>query len=93
MTSRRPIQKVRLDFRLRADHKALIEQAAAVQGQTVTDFGIANLVKAAHETIQQATLTQLSARDRDVFLQMLDTDTEPNAALKAAAERYKARRG
>ncbi|MHC4610013.1 MAG: type II toxin-antitoxin system TacA family antitoxin, partial [Planctomycetota bacterium] len=55
MASDRSTQKARLDFRLRADHKALIEQAASVQGQTVTDFGVANLVKAAHETIQQAT--------------------------------------
>ena len=93
MASARPTQNARLDFRLRAEHKALIEQAASVQCQSVTDFGVATLVKAARETIQQATLTQLSARDRDAFLRMLDTDTEPTAALKAAAKRYKARRG
>ena len=93
MASALPNQNARLDFRLRLEHKRLIERAASAQSQTVTDFAVANLVKAAHETIQQAALTRLSTRDRDVFLRALETDAEPNAALKKAARRYKKRRG
>lgn len=88
-----PHQNARLDFRLPEEQKALIERAASVQGQTVTQFAIAALVRAAHESIQQATLTELCVRDRDVLLKMFDDDAEPNAALKKAAERYRARRG
>lgn len=33
--------------------------------------------------------TRLSARDAKRFLKMLDSDTEPNEALKKACERYK----
>ena len=93
MASARSNQTTRLDFRLQSEHKALIERAASVHGQTVTQFAIATLVKAAHESIQQVSLTELSIRDRDVFLKMLDSDAEPNAALKKAAKRYRSRRG
>ena len=93
MASALPKQTARLDFRLQSEHKALVERAASAQGQTVTQFAIATLVKAAHESIQQAALTELSIRDRDVFLEMLDSDAEPNAALKKAAKRYRALRG
>lgn len=87
-----PNQPARLDFRLQSEHKALIERAAGVAGQTVTQFAIATLVKAAHQSIQQASLTELSTRDRDVFLDMLDSSAEPSAALKKAAKRYRSRR-
>jgi uncharacterized protein (DUF1778 family) len=92
MSARRN-QQSRIDFRLLSEHKALIERAATVHGQTITQFAIAALVKAAHESIQQAALTELSTRDRDAFLEMLDSNAEPNAALRKAAKRYRSRRG
>ena len=88
-----PSQNTRLDFRLKPEHKSLIERAASAEGQTVTNFALGTLIKAAHETIQRASLTTLSARDADIFLGMLSADAEPNAALKSAAKRYKAKRG
>lgn len=83
----------RLDFRISSEHKSLIERAATVDGQTVSSFAIAALVKAAEEAIQRATARQLSARDSEVFMKMLSADPKPKAALKAAVKRYKARRG
>ena len=88
-----PNEPSRLSFRLQSEHKSLIERAALAHGQTVTQFAIAALLKAAHESIQQASLTELSTRDRDVFLEMLDENAEPNAALKKAARRHRSRRG
>lgn len=93
MASALPNRTTRLDFRLQAEQKALIERAAAVQGRTVTDFAVASLIRAAQETVEQASLTRLSARDRDVFLVTLDRGSGPNAALRKAARRYKARGG
>lgn len=78
----------RMDFRLQAEQKSLIEQAAALSGQTLSQFGITAMLQAARASIEQATVTELSNRDRDVFLAMLDADVEPNAALRAAAERF-----
>ena len=70
----------------------MIEQAATVSGQSLSDFAIANLVRAAQETIDEATVTRLSMRDRDMFLKLIESDAEPKKAMKAAARRYKKRR-
>lgn len=80
----------RLNFRLPADLKATIEEAAAQLGQSTTDFAIATLVQNAREVIDQRNVTRLSSRDREIFTRMLDdVDAKPNAALAAAAKRYK----
>lgn len=78
----------RLDFRISPEHKALIERAASAQGQTVSNFAIATLLKAAEEAIHSETMRVLSARDGRRFLVMIDAAAAPNAALKAAAARY-----
>lgn len=86
-------QPARLDFRISPEHKSLIEKAAAAQGQTVSSFAISTLIKASEEAIQGATTRTLSARDSKAFLAMLNSPPAPNAALLAAAKRYKARHG
>lgn len=83
----------RLDFRLSPEHKSLIERAASAQGQTVSSFAIATLLKASEAAIESETTRTLSARDSQMFLVMLDTPGKPNTALKAAAKTYKGRRG
>src|SRR5437762_3018140 len=88
-----PTNPARLNFRLGPDQKATIEQAAAVLGQSVSDFAVASMLKVAHETIATAATTRLSARDARAFLRMLDAPPRANAALRTAAARYKARRG
>ena len=53
-------------------------------------FPISALVQDAREVIQQHNVTRLSNRDRDIFRKLLnDEDAKPNAALVAAAKRYK----
>lgn len=40
--------------------------------------------------IHEAEVTELTNRDRDIFLAMLDAaDAEPTEAMRRAAERYK----
>jgi uncharacterized protein (DUF1778 family) len=82
----------RLDFRLNRQVKEVIEQAAAVSGQTLSDFAVSALYRTAKEVLEREQTTRLSNRDRDVFLAMLDSDSKPNNALKRAAKRYKSRR-
>lgn len=82
----------RLDFRLHSEVKEVIEQAAAVSGQSVSDFAVSALYRAAKEVLEREQATRLSNRDRDIFLTMLDSDTKPNEALKRAAKKYKSRR-
>ena len=84
------VQDSRLNFRLPADLKETIEEAAARLGQSVTDFAVSTLVRNAREVIEQDNTTCLSHRDWEIFIKMLeDTDAKPNAALASAAKRYK----
>lgn len=79
----------RLDFRLAVENKRLIEQAAVISGQTVSDFVLSNAIKTAHEVVEKHHSTVLSNRDRDLFLAMLDADDEPNEALQELVEAHK----
>lgn len=82
----------RLNVRLPSDLKQTIEQAAAVLGQSITDFTISTVVREARSVIQDAQVTRLSNRDRDAFLAALESaDAKPNSALKTAARHYKKR--
>jgi uncharacterized protein (DUF1778 family) len=82
----------RLNFRLSADLKETIEEAAAQLGQTVSDFAISTLVTTARQVLQEHQVTRLSQRDRDHFVSLLDdAESRPNKALRAAAKRYKER--
>lgn len=79
----------RLNFRLPNEMKEMIERAALASGLTVTDFAINALVNSANEVLECHQTRTLSDRDRDVFLALLDSDEEPNEALKEAAKEYK----
>ena len=80
----------RLNFRLSADLKEVIEEAAASLGQSVSDFAVSTLVQQARSVIEQRNVTTLSDRDRDRFIALLDdAEARPNAALVKAAKRYK----
>lgn len=79
----------RLHFRVPQDAKEIIERAALASGLTITDFAISALLQSAHETLERQTQRRLSDRDRDLFLAMLDGESEPNSALKNAARRFK----
>ncbi|MGH9676699.1 MAG: DUF1778 domain-containing protein [Candidatus Acidiferrum sp.] len=84
----------RLNFRLAPPFKVVIEEAAAVMGQTVSDFAVSTLVQAARKVVEQRDVTELTIRDRDRFLALLDdTGRMPNKALRDAAARYRKRRG
>jgi uncharacterized protein (DUF1778 family) len=86
-------KNVRLDFRLNRQLKELIERAALLTGQNVSDFAVSVLAERARQVVQEHETTVLSDRDRDLFLAMLDRDAEPNEALKKAAKRFKQRNG
>lgn len=77
----------RLDVSVPGDLRQILEEAASHLGQTVDQFALSTLARAAHEVIQQHDRTELSNRDRDLFLAVLDdVDAEPNAVLREAAQ-------
>ena len=84
----------RLNFRLPADLKEVVEEAAAALRQSVGDFAVSTLAQQARIVIEQRNLTVLTDRDRDRFIALLDeADAEPNPALVKAAKKYKAHLG
>lgn len=83
------LQTARLNFRLPPDLKQAIEDAAALAGQTVSDFAISALTQSARSVIKEQDSTVLSNRDRALFVKLLDRTARPNKALATAARRYK----
>jgi uncharacterized protein (DUF1778 family) len=78
-----------LDVRLPSAVKQAVEQAAAQPGQSVDEFAAAVLASTAREVIDHRGVTVLTARDWERLVALLDQPAQPNAALKAAAQRYK----
>jgi uncharacterized protein (DUF1778 family) len=85
----KPKNDDRLDFRLNSEAKRVIEQAAALSGQTVKQFAVSTLVQFAEEVLARRRTIHLLNRDRDLFLALLDADEGPNQSLREAAERFK----
>jgi len=89
-----PHSDARIEFRLPSARKAEIERAALAQNRSLTDFATEVLTEAARKTLADQSRyehVQLSNRDRDRFLAMLDADAAPNAALRRAAKRQRRR--
>ena len=85
--------KTRLDFRLDAEAKEVITQAAHVTGKSLSEFAVSSLVRSAQEVLEKHQTVTLSNRDFDAFLEAIESEEEPNEALKQAAERYRQRFG
>ena len=83
----------RLEFRIGAAQKDVIEKAATVLGLNLSQFAIATLVERARKVLDEQDVIVLSDRDRDIFLRMLDEDVKPNAALNKAMQRYRKNQG
>jgi uncharacterized protein (DUF1778 family) len=81
--------EARIDFRISPEAKAQIERAAAAMGRSLTDFAKEALTQKAKAVLDEREVVQLSDRDRDIFLQLLDADPAPNAALEAAIEHHR----
>lgn len=82
----------RLNVRLPAELKRTIEEAALQLGQTVSEFAVSTLTRSARQVIQEEYVTTLTQRDWERFTALIDDESAaPNAALKAAANRYKKR--
>lgn len=81
----------RLDIRLRPDMKVLIQQAAELRNETLTQFVVSTLTEAAEKVVATHERTILSNRDRDLFLKLLDAPPKANSTLKRAAAKYRKR--
>jgi uncharacterized protein (DUF1778 family) len=79
----------RLEARLTADQKALLQRAADLEGTSLTDFVIRSAQRAAETAIQTHESIFLTARESRAFVEALLNPPAPNAALRAAARDYR----
>ncbi len=86
-TSRR--KNDRLEARITAEEKALIKQAADLQGCSLTEFVVRSAQEAARKAIKEHRIISLTARDTEAFINALLKSPAPSKKLKRAADRYK----
>lgn len=85
----RPLYSERLETRVSADDKAILQRAANLEQQSVTDFIRSSARSAALETIRRHETWTLSAEDSAAFIEALMNPPAPGAALRAAAKAHR----
>ena len=88
-TSRGRVRGERLETRVTADQKSLIEHAAALQGRTVTDFVLTSVQDAARRAIEEHQRLDLSVRDRQAFVDAQINPQPVNDRLRDTVRRYR----
>lgn len=73
--------------------KELIEQAASLSGQSVSDFVAASATSAAAGLLRDEHILRLSLRDSELFLAALEEEPRELSALRKAAVRRRERFG
>jgi uncharacterized protein (DUF1778 family) len=79
----------RLEARVTAEQKALVEHAAALQGRTVTDFVLTSIQDAARRAIEDHQRLDLSLKDRRAFVDALLHPRPVNDRLRDTVRRYR----
>jgi uncharacterized protein (DUF1778 family) len=79
----------RLETRVTAEQKRLIERAAALQGRTVTDFVLTSVQDAARRAIEDNQQLELSVRDSEAFVDALLNPQPVNDRLRDTVRRYR----
>jgi uncharacterized protein (DUF1778 family) len=83
----RPDAKGSINLRIEADARRLIDEAAAVLGQTRTEFMIDSARRHAIDVLLDQRLFQLDPARYDAFLQALDNPPTPGPRLKSLMRR------
>ncbi|OHC67793.1 MAG: hypothetical protein A2045_07770 [Rhodocyclales bacterium GWA2_65_20] len=77
----------RINLRTSPEAKALIEQAAALMGTTVSSFMLQNAYEAARRVVADNDTLLLSQKAFDAFVAACENASEPNEALRALMAR------
>ncbi|CAN5702377.1 hypothetical protein BH11ARM2_BH11ARM2_06720 [soil metagenome] len=75
-------ETARVEFRMSADLKSEVEEAAALLGASFTAFATQTLVERARAVKQEHTLTVLGDEARDAFIEMITNPPAPSDALR-----------
>ncbi len=79
----------RLQLRLDAGSKSLLQRAASYRHKTVSQFVLATAMEEAGKVIRENEVVTLSGPDWKVFYDALTNPPAPNAALRKAFAKYR----
>jgi uncharacterized protein (DUF1778 family) len=82
-------KNARLEARVTAEQKQLMERAAYLRGQNLTEFMVAVLADAATQIIKDREFLELTDRDRAIFADALLNPLAPSETAYADAQWYK----
>jgi uncharacterized protein (DUF1778 family) len=87
------IKNDRLQVRLDADSKAVLQRAAGYRHKTVSQFVLATALEEAEKVIRENEAVTLSGPDWKIFYDALTNPPAPNAALRKAFAKYQTAAG
>ncbi len=77
----------RLEARVTAEDKALLQEAAAAKGLTLTAFITSSAREAALKTLREQHVIELGRRDQRAFVEAMLNPEAPNRKLRGIARR------
>ncbi len=86
---KRRVRGERLETRVTAEQKSLVERAAALQGRSVTDFVLTSVQDAARRAIEDHQRLDLTVRDSRAFVDALINPQPVNDRLRETVELYR----
>ncbi|WP_337000923.1 MULTISPECIES: type II toxin-antitoxin system TacA family antitoxin [unclassified Microbacterium] len=87
MSASPPLKNARLEFRVTAEQKEAIEEAAAIEGRTVTDFSASALYERAQEVIDRERRLRVDAVRFDAFVKVMDRPARTVTGLRELLSR------
>lgn len=86
-------RSARLEARVSAHQKRLLQQAAALSGRTLSEFVVTSAQEAAQRVIDEHEIIRLSRADQVAFVRAVLEPAAPNEHLQRAAQTYRQRVG
>jgi len=87
MSASPPLKNARLEFRVTAEQKEAIEEAAAIEGRTVTDFSASALYERAQEVIERERRLRVDAVRFDAFIEVMERPARSVTGLRELLSR------
>jgi uncharacterized protein (DUF1778 family) len=72
-----------------SDQKAILRRAAAIRGQSVTDFVVSTAQAEAESVVREHDVITLTAGEAERFVELILNPGKPGSALTRAVRRYK----
>ena len=79
----------RIDLRVTAKQKALLEKAASMQGVSLSAYTLLHLLPQAQKDVEDREKLVLTDRDRDLFLSAMVNPPKLQGKLKSAIAEYR----